>query len=241
MTPQQAALTTPNKSGLSLYREIAVGGGSWPHFIAYEFVTTFFSNLPGALGLASRSILYPLLFNKCGKKVALGRSVTVRNPRAINLGSRIIVDDFAVLDVRGNHGEISLEDHVSIGRFSTLTAKHGKISLAQAVNVGSYCRIATQSCVEIGASTLIAAYCYIGPGNHKHQEGKELIASEMEIKGGVKIGEHVWIGAHSTIMDGVTIGDGAIIGAHSLVKDNVAAGEVVAGVPAKNLAKKSAQ
>lgn len=233
MTPQQEALTNRQRSAISLYREIAVGNASWGSFLLYEMLTTLLTNLPGAFGLATRAITYPLLLKKCGRKLALGRGVTLRNPRAISIGSRLIIDDYAVLDVRGVDGAISLGDHVSIGRFSTVTAKHGEVSLHSAVNIGSYCRIATQSSVEIGESTLVAAFCYIGPGNHQHEAGKPLIASEMQIRGGVKIGKHVWIGAHSTIMDGVVIGDGAIIGAHSLVRENVAAGTVVAGVPAK--------
>ena len=233
MTPQQAALTNRQRSGIALYRELAVGDGGWGQFILYELIATLLTNLPGALGLATRALMYPLLFKRCGRKLAIGRGVTVRNPGAIEIGSRLIVDDYAVLDVRGSDGAIILGDHVSVGRFSTLTAKHGRISLHSAVNIGSYCRVATQSSVEIGESTLVAAYCYIGPGNHQQEDGKPLIASEMQIRGGVRIGKHVWIGAHTTIMDGVTIGDGAIIGAHSLVREDVAAASVVAGVPAK--------
>jgi acetyltransferase-like isoleucine patch superfamily enzyme len=55
----------------------------------------------------------------------------------------------------------------------------------------------------------------------------------MENRGGVNIGAHAWIGAHSTILDGVTIGAGAIVGAHSLVRDDVPPGAVVAGAPAR--------
>ena len=235
MTPQQAALTNQKRSSIALYRELAVGDASWVKFIIFEVATTLLTNLPGALGLGLRALVYPCLFKRCGRKIALGRGVTIRNPGAIELGSRIIVDDYAVMDVRGTDGGISLSDHVSIGRFSTLTSKRGRISLHSAVNIGSYCRIATQSSVEIGESTLVAAYCYIGPGNHQHEEGKPLIASEMQIRGGVRIGKHVWIGAHTTIMDGVTIGDGAIIGAHSLVREDVSAGSVVAGAPARTI------
>jgi acetyltransferase-like isoleucine patch superfamily enzyme len=91
--------------------------------------------------------------------------------------------------------------------------------------------------VEIGESTLVAAFSYIGPGNHKRGDGtKALIEEEMEIKGGVKIGARCWIGAHTTILDGVTIGDDAIVGAHSMVREDVPAGATVVGVPAKKIA-----
>ena len=49
----------------------------------------------------------------------------------------------------------------------------------------------------------------------------------------VTIGDHVFIGAHSTILKGVTIGDKAIIGAGSVVAKSVPAGEIWAGNPAR--------
>ena len=51
--------------------------------------------------------------------------------------------------------------------------------------------------------------------------------------GQIHIGNHVFIGANSTILPGVTIGDYAVIGAGSLVTHDVPARMVVAGVPAK--------
>ncbi|MBN8548819.1 MAG: acyltransferase [Deltaproteobacteria bacterium] len=234
MSPQQAKLTDSQVSGFALYKNFVVGRASLAFFAYYELVTLLFSGLPGLLGFAARSLSYPCLFKRCGKRPAFGRGVVLRGPQSISLGAKNLVDDYAVLDVRGEGAEIVSGDFVSIGRFSTIAAKGGQILLGNAVNVGSYCRIATQSKVEIGESVLVAAYCYIGSGNHQvGDDSTPLIEREMEIKGGVKIGAHAWIGAHSTILDGVTIGERAIIGAHSLVKESIPADCVAVGSPAK--------
>jgi len=234
MTPQQASFVDGKESAFTLYRRLVVGEGGLISLLGYEVYTLFLSNMPGLLGMGLRALVLPLLFGRSGERPAVGRGVVIRNPAAISVGNRLLVDDYAVLDVHGNGGSISLGDYASLGRYSTIAAKGGRIKIGKAVNIGSYCRIATQSQLEIGESTLIAAYTYIGPGNHRRGDEKTpLIAQEMEIKGGVKIGTHVWIGARATILDGVTVGDGAIIGAHSLVREDVPPSAVVAGIPAK--------
>ena len=237
MTPQQAELTGSSQSAFAIYRKMAVGKSSIGFFAGYELSQLLLSNLPGILGLGGRSLVYPKLFRSCGKTPAIGRGVILRNPGAVSIGKKFLLDDYATLDARGDSTEIVIDDYVSIGRLTSIVAKNASVHLGNAVNIGSYCRIATQSKIEIGESTLVAAYCYIGPGNHQQGEGDTpLISREMEIKGGVKIGRNVWIGAGALIMDGVTIGDGAVIGAQSLVKDDVPAGAVVVGTPARVVA-----
>jgi acetyltransferase-like isoleucine patch superfamily enzyme len=54
----------------------------------------------------------------------------------------------------------------------------------------------------------------------------------------VVIGNHVWIGAGSTVLKGVTIGDGAIVAAGSLVTGDVPAAALVGGRPASILREK---
>lgn len=51
--------------------------------------------------------------------------------------------------------------------------------------------------------------------------------------GRIRIGNHVFIGANSTILPNVTIGDYAVIGAGSLVTHDIPANTVAAGVPAR--------
>ncbi len=64
-----------------------------------------------------------------------------------------------------------------------------------------------------------------------------ILAHEYLIKeyrlGKVHIGDHVLIGANTTILPGVTIGDGAIVSAATLVHKNVPAGDFVGGNPMK--------
>lgn len=52
-------------------------------------------------------------------------------------------------------------------------------------------------------------------------------------RGGVFIGNNVFIGMHTTILKGVHIGNNVIIGANSLVNKNVPDNCVVAGNPAR--------
>lgn len=234
MTPQQMELTDTKRSGLAAYRRLAVGNASAAHFVLYEVVQLIAGNLSGLLGFASRAALYPLLFKKCGRRPALGRGVLVRVPKQISLGDGVLIDDGASLDVRGDDASITIKDRVSIGRLTTIAAKHGHITLGDGCNIGSYCRVATQSRVDIGESVLIGAYCYVGPGNHTGgDDDAPLIAQPMEIRGGVSIGAHAWLGARVTVLDGVKIGAHSVIGAHSFVNADVPDYAIVVGAPAR--------
>ena len=137
MTPQQKELTDTKRSGLGAYRRLAVGKASTLHFALYEIAQLLLSNLPGLLGFASRAVVYPLLFKKCGRRPALGRGVLVRIPQQISLGDGVLIDDGASLDVRGDDASITIKDRVSIGRLSTIAAKGGHITLGDGCNVES--------------------------------------------------------------------------------------------------------
>ncbi|WP_198946627.1 CatB-related O-acetyltransferase [Kiloniella majae] len=52
-------------------------------------------------------------------------------------------------------------------------------------------------------------------------------------KGGITVGNDVWVGARALIMSGVTIGDGAIIGAGAVVAKDIPAYAIVVGNPCK--------
>lgn len=221
-----------SQGGLATYQSLVGYTGNIVGFVQYELTTLLLSNLPGLVGFGLRTFFYPLLFKRCGRRPAFGKGMIVRGAPQISLSDKVLFDDYGTLDARDG-GEISVGSTCNIGRFSTLAAKGGTITLADGVNISTHCRLATQSKLAVGQSTLIAAYCYIGPGNHVPDEEGNFLSGEMDIKGGVEIGANVWIGTRATILDGVTIGDGAVIAAHSLVNKDVPAGAKVAGCPAK--------
>jgi acetyltransferase-like isoleucine patch superfamily enzyme len=77
-------------------------------------------------------------------------------------------------------------------------------------------------------------------GNHPYSgfstfpfKAKYFSTLEATTKGGIVVGDDVWIGYSSTILSGVTIGQGAVIAAGSMVTRDVAPYSIVGGNPAK--------
>ena len=64
------------------------------------------------------------------------------------------------------------------------------------------------------------------------------ITTAWNNKGGIVIGNDVWIGFEAVILSGVTIGDGAIIGTRAVVTKDVPPYTIVGSVPAKPIRKR---
>jgi acetyltransferase-like isoleucine patch superfamily enzyme len=233
MTPQQETLSDTSRSGFATYKALVVGQSGSLKFFLNELIQGVGACLPGLFGLVFRAVTYPYILMRCGRRPAIGKGGTIRGGGQISLGDGVVLDDYVTLDSRGGDAKLSIGDRVSIGRYSTIAAKQGTIKLEAGSNIGSHCRLATNSQITIGESVLIGAYSYIGPGNHTEEENGALISNPMDIRGGVAIGEHSWLGARVTVLDGVSIGRHAIIGAHSLVTTDVPDWGVAVGTPAK--------
>lgn len=109
-----------------------------------------------------------------------------------------------------------------------------KISIGNNVSFAAFTHIWGYGGVEIGDNCMIASHCAITSTTHNPQNN--LFNSENVHKQ-VKIGNNVWIGAHSVIFPGITIGDNVVIGAGSIVNKNLEANGVYAGVPCRLLYK----
>lgn len=223
-------------SSLNKYQDLIIGSRKFSTLIKYEIFTLLLMNLPGMLGLFLRQKMYRSLFKKFGAKATLGTGISLKQPNKISIGKNCIVDDLVSLSVRGSESShIDLAENVFVGRCSELKVREGTISIGSFTSIGSNCRISTaEGKIRIGEYVFLAAHCYVGGGNHKSDRTDIPIAKQgFESKGGVTIGDDVWLGANCVISDGVTIGKGSIIGACSLVNRDIPDYSIAFGIPAK--------
>jgi acetyltransferase-like isoleucine patch superfamily enzyme/pimeloyl-ACP methyl ester carboxylesterase len=126
-----------------------------------------------------------------------------------------------------------------VGDFSygvPIVARHNQPDEPARLTIGSYCTIANDVHVYLGAyhrHDTFTIYPFSAPHLGSLFPSTRSIKKYSSTRGGVRIGNDVWIGAHSVILSGVTIGDGAVIGAGSVVSRNVGPYEVWAGNPAE--------
>ena len=223
------------QSFLQKYQDLVVGDRSFGRLLHHELLTLLVGQIPGALGLALRHVLYPSLFAQAGKNVLFGHHLTLRSPGRIRLGSHVVLDDYAFLSVRALADErIEIGNGVQIGRYTQLKTRAGSIFIGDNANIGSECRIDSTSEVHIGEYSLIAGRCYIGGANHGFTRTDiPIVQQPLMSKGGVHIGDDVWLGANAIVNDGVTIGTGAIVGAGAVVTKEIPPYAIAMGVPAQ--------
>ena len=219
------------------YAALVVGRPGLFALLAYEFVITLAQPRAGALGLALRKMLYPLLLGACGRNVVFGQNVALRHPHKIRVGNNVVIDDNCLLDAKGetNRG-IRLGDGVFIGRNTILSCKNGDIDLGDGANVGFNCELFSASRVTVGRSVLMAAYTYVIGGDHDFSDPAKAVIEQRRVSSGVTIGDGAWIGAGAKILDGVTIGPHAVIGAAAVVREDVPAAAIAVGIPARVVA-----
>lgn len=103
--------------------------------------------------------------------------------------------------------KISIGEDCVVNKYSLLDGRVG-LQIADHVDIAKGCEIWT--CTHL-------------PNNNNHATICKTVIIE----------DHVWIGAHVTIMPGVHIGRGAIIGTKSVVTKDIPPLSIVAGVPSK--------
>jgi acetyltransferase-like isoleucine patch superfamily enzyme len=230
----QEQVFDPRGSAREKYAQLVVGRSGWAALLRHELIVLCCQAVPGALGLAMRKVLYPLLLGACGRNVVFGQNVVLRHPGKIRLGDNVMIDDNCLLDAKGEGNEgIRIGSGVFLGRNSILSCKNGDIALGDRANIGFNCEVFSASRVVLGADTLLAAYCYVVGGDHDFSDASKAVLAQGRSSAGVSIGEGVWMGAGAKVLDGVVIGDHAIVGAQAVVREPVPAYAIAVGIPAK--------
>jgi len=222
------------------YSRLIVGRPGWLALARHELVLLVAQHVPGALGLALRKALYPVLLGRCGRNVVFGQNVVLRHPHKIRIGDNVVIDDNCLLDAKGDaNAGITIGSGVFIGRNTILSCKDGDIEIEDEANIGFNCEVFSASRVRIGRAALVAAYCYLIGGDHDVQDRSTDVLSQGRQSRGISVGAGAWLGARVSVLDGVTIGERAVVGAHAVVRSDVPEGATAVGVPARVLPARS--
>lgn len=140
---------------------------------------------------------------------------------------------------------VSIGDNFSAGerlKLRTFSAWRSQkfspcIKIGNNVSIQTDCHISAINSVEIGDDVLMASFVYISDHSHGYCDERDVvpppIIRNLSSKGGVKIGNKVWLGEKVTVLSGVSIGEGAIIGANAVVTRDIPPFSVAAGNPAR--------
>ena len=247
--PAGEAAPAPETEGAKLKTVLGGGGsaakkyfdltyGPMPRWkaVLMEILVLFLCNVPGALGLFLRSRLYRPFFGACGRRVAIGRGVTLRHPSKIFLGEGVVIDDRATLDAKGSSNRgITLGDGVFVGRNTTIYCKNGDVALAANASLSANVIVFSSNDLAIGEGTMVGSFSYLLSGGEYDYASPVPFCrqSGMETKGPLRVGANCWLGAHVTVLDAASIGDGAVVGAGAVVTSPVPPRSLALGVPAK--------
>lgn len=228
-------------SPLRKYQDLVVGSRSLGRLLLHEAVILLSSWVPGALGLALRKLLYPLLLGSVGRGVVFGQGVVLRHAHKVRLGDGVTVDDLVVLDAKGtsNRG-IDVGRGVFLGRGTILSCKDGDIAIGDHGNFGFHCEVFSGSSVTVGRHGLFAAQSYLVGGGHEFEREGLAVIDQPRSSRGIVLGDNVWLGTGAKVLDGVTIGSDVVVGANAVVTTDLPDGAIAAGVPARVLRQRAA-
>lgn len=134
----------------------------------------------------------------------------------MKVGARTMVDAFVKIKPAGGMGDLVIGEDCAINSGVVIYTGNG---------------------VRIGDAVLIAANCTLAPTNHAFGDTSRRIRDQgfLASKGGIVIGDDVWLGANVVVLDGAVIGQGCVVAAGSVVRGELEPYSIYAGTPAKRV------
>lgn len=133
-------------------------------------------------------------------------------------GTRIVIEEGAVIDAFVKIKPVGGSGDVVIGPKSV---------------INSGCVLYSGNGIRLGTGVAVAANCTFAPVNHEYKDRARPIREQgfRPSKGGIVIGDDVWLGANCVLLDGSVIGDGCVIAAGSVVRGRLEAYGIYGGNP----------
>lgn len=139
-------------------------------------------------------------------------------------------------------GRVRIGRGVTVGPAVNLSASRGAVlEIGENVFLGQGTFVISRESILIGDNTLIGEYVSIRDNDHQWRDPEILIKHQGYDCAPVHIGEDVWIGRGVSVLKGVTIGNKAVVGSDAVITKDVPDGAVYVGVPASEIARRSAR
>jgi len=135
--------------------------------------------------------------------------------------------------MRTSNPKIRIAKSAMIHSTALLNPESGWIEIGPHSTVNEFCALHGAGGIRIGNGVRIGCHSVIHSVQHHFERLDVPIWKQSTYAKQIVIDDDVWIGANCTILGGVTVGAHSIIGAHSLVTKDIPPYSVAYGVPAK--------
>lgn len=187
------------------------------------------------------SIIIPnwLIHQMYNVRIVLYSGWITRKIKKVDSSSRFCGDNIIL-----GHEYIEIGKDCRFGKGSAITAFNVSHKQSNIIKVGSRCifgdfnHITAANSIIIGNNLRTGTFVIITDNSHGDPKEEEELYKHPDdrpiySKGGVVIGNNVWIGDKVSILPNCTIGDYCIIGANTVITHDVPAYSIAVGCPAK--------
>lgn len=113
-----------------------------------------------------------------------------------------------------------------------------RLQLGSHVFINRGCHLATEGGLTIESHSILGPWVLVMTSMHAYRGARLLPYDERELVRPVVIGRACWIGARAILLPGVKLGTACVVGAGSVVTKSWPDGAVIAGNPAREVARR---